>query len=67
MNKSVRDVKTVLDETIKTVSKGPLKQENKTETFRIYYSYLFEAFSTTYNDDDDNDSKSGNQENQKTP
>ena len=67
MNKSVRDVKTVLDETIKTVSKGPLKQENKTETFRIYYSYLFEVFSTTYNDDDDNDSKLGNQENQKTP
>ena len=55
MNKSVRDVKTALDETIKTVSKGPLKQENNTETFRIYYSY---------DDDDDNDSKSVNQ---KTP
>ena len=43
---------------MKTVQKGPLPQENKTEKFRIISSNRFEILATTDNDDDDNDSKS---------
>ena len=57
--------KTVLDETLKTVPKAPLKQGNNTETFRINCSSRFGVLSTTDNDDDDddNDSKLGKSEN----
>ena len=60
LNKSVCNRKSVLDvdETFKTVPKGPLKQGNNTETSRINCSNRFEVFSTT-DDDDDNDSQSG--------
>ena len=63
LNKSVCNRKSVLDvnETFKTVPKGPLKQENNTETSRIKCSNRFEVFSTT--DDDDDDSKSGKSDN----
>ena len=64
LNKSVCNRKSVLDvdETFKTVPKGPLKQGNNTETSRINCSNRFEVFSTT-DDDDDNDSKSGKSDN----
>ena len=60
LSKSVCNRKSVLDvdETFKTVPKGPLKQGNNTETSRINCSNRFEVFSTT-DDDDDNDSQSG--------
>ena len=63
LNKSVCNQKSVLDvdETFKTVPKGPLKQGNHTETSRINCSNSFEVFSTT--DDDDNDSKSSKSDN----
>ena len=54
---------TVLDETFKTVPKGPLKQENKMKTFRIKCNKHFEIFSTTDNDGDDHKIKSGKSEN----
>ena len=64
LNKSVCNGKTVLDETFKMVPKGPLKQENDTEKFRINNSNHFEVLSITDDDDDDdNDSKSGKLEN----
>ena len=62
LNKSVCSQKTVLYETLKTVQKGPLQQENNTETFRIICSNRFEVLATTDNDDNDNDSKSGKSE-----
>ena len=64
LSKSVCNRKSVLDvdETFKTVPKGPLKQENNTEISRINCSSRFEVFSTT-DDDDDNDSKSGKSDN----
>ena len=64
LNQSVCNQKSVLDvdETFKTVPKGPLKQGNHTETFRINCSNCFEVFSTTDNDND-NDSKSGKSDN----
>ena len=62
LNKSVCSQKTALHETLQTVQKGPLQQENNTKTFRIICSNRFEVFATTDNDDDDNDSKSGKSE-----
>ena len=63
LNKSVCNRKSVLDvdETFKTVPKGPLKHGNNTETSKINCSNRFEIFSTTDDDDDhdDDDSKSG--------
>ena len=65
LNKSDCNRKTVLDETLKTVPKAPLKQGNNTETFRINCSSRFGVLPTTDNDDDDddNDSKLGKSEN----
>ena len=64
LNKSVCNLKTVLDEIFKTVPKGPVKQGNNTETFRINCSNRFEVLSTIDDgDDDNNDSKSGKSEN----
>ena len=67
LNKSVCNRKTVLNETFKTVPKGPLKQSNNTETFRINCSNRFEVLPTTDdNEDDDNDRKCEKSENNTT-
>ena len=56
--------KTVIDKTFKTTQKGPLKQGNNSETFRINCSNHLVVLSTTDDDDnDDNVSKSGKPDN----
>ena len=67
LHKSICNQKTVLDQTIKTIPKGSLKQGKSTVTFRRNCSNRFEVLATTDddddNDDDGDDSKSGKSEN----